>query len=133
MNTISINPRQLRIFGLLLSFVICCWVSYFFLQSSSSDSIWWLGYLPALGLFLFALFNPAALKGIFKFWIRIVEILNKILSNTLMTIVFISIITPSALVRRLTGHNALMNHDFISNSYRIKSNPLESKDMEKPY
>ena len=133
MEGISVNQRQLRIFGLLLSLVICAWVSYFFIKSASSDSIWWVGYFPAAGLALLALLKPNALKGFFKLWMRIVEALNKILSDILMTIVFICIITPSALIRRLTGHNALFNDDFIMNSYRIKSEPLDSKDMEKPY
>lgn len=128
-----VDVKQFRLFGLILSAVICFWLSFAYLRTSNTNSMLWVGYVIPLGLALAALIKPNSLSGIFKIWIYIAETLNKVVVYSLMGIIFFLLITPTALVRRLLGYDELHNKDGLKDSYRVKSKSWEKDDMEHPY
>jgi hypothetical protein len=127
------STSELRHFGLLLALAVTVWGGiYQFLSSSKFTHLWPL-YSLAFILAYCALFKPSFLRQIHAGWTWLTEIINKIISHTLMSILFILVVTPSAFVLRLMGHNALSQQNTFVDSYRIKSKAIEKNNMEQPY
>jgi hypothetical protein len=77
---------------------------------------WWRGN-PAMGrllggggavLMTLGIVAPTRLGPAFRFWMGLAAVLNKITTPVFMAVVWVGVITPTAIVRRLTGKNALV-------------------------
>jgi len=104
---VPVSVKQLRIFGLALSAVIVFW-SFIF--------NYWLGNVIAALLASMAFIAPGSLNRFYDFWLKFITIINKIISTSLMSLVFIMVITPTALIGRLVGHDMLRNKTTLQGS-----------------
>ncbi len=127
------DKKQLRLFGLALSAAILFWLLVYCWITKTDLLSPWPVWLAIIFLADFALFKPEWLSGVFKIWMQFVNILNLFITYSLLGSIFILLVTPIAWVRRLFGHNALSNKDFLPDSYRVKSRPSQPSDMEHPY
>lgn len=130
------NPpdiKTLRQFGLLLSVVITFWLSIYCWLTGTDLLTPWPVWLVIIILADLALFKPAWLEKPFAGWMKLVEFLNYLITYTLLGSIFLLIVTPVALISRLSGRKANQQKQPLPDSYRVKSAPLDSKDMEHPY
>jgi hypothetical protein len=85
------------------------------------------------GILVFAgLVIPAALRSVYRGWMRLGMILNKVTTPIIMGLVFFLMITPIGLIRRLLASDPLSRELRAGESYRVRSKQTNS-DMEKPY
>lgn len=125
--------HNLKIFGLALAAAVVIWAIIYLLISDTSLVSLWPAWLAALLLSGVALTRPTWLTGLHKIWTRLVDVLNTVITWTLLGTIFIILITPIALIRRLAGKDALKHKNCMAGSYRIKSSPIDSNDMQNPF
>jgi hypothetical protein len=100
MNTLSINIREIRKFGLIAFLFFGClcalgiwrdkvFVTYFF------------GLLSLLGLGLILL--PTQLRGVYAAWLKVAHFIGKVVTVSMLALAYYLVITPSALLKRLFG------------------------------
>lgn len=125
--------KQLRQFGLSLGFVVFFWQSiYFYFREEPLVLFSFGAYLPSASLLLLALIIPNSLRGLFHYWMLIVELLNKLLTWFTMSVVYFVIITPVALLRRVMG-KSIVTSNKLENSTKKISKQIMKEDMEHPY
>lgn len=86
---------------------------------------WWLiGF--GLLFFLIALAAPAWLAPVHRMWMKLAAVLGFLNSRILLTIVFVAVVTPIALVMRLLGRRPFaLVRDPTAGSYWRKRRPEE--------
>ncbi len=103
-------------------------VVFFFLVGTL---IWWKGgrvypwFFGASGLVLMVTLSiPRVLTPFNKAWMRLAEVLNRIVSPIVMGVIFFGLITPMALIMRMAGRDS-MNRKFDRDvsSYWIRRDP----------
>ena len=129
----QVDNRQLRLFGLSLSAAIFFWLLIYCWFTQTDLLTPWPVWLLIILLTDFALFKPAWLEKPFKVWMVLVEWLNKLITYTLLGSIFLLLITPIAIFKRLTGKDAMKNKKYLPDSYRITSQVSQAQDMEHPY
>ena len=99
---------------------------------------WWLErgipfwpWILASVLIIWGLIAPSSLRPVYRGWITLGLLLNKIMSPLIMSLVYFLVVTPMGLVRRLLGHGLPMYCDAQIESYRVKSRKTE--DLERPF
>ena len=85
------------------------------------------GILVSAGLLM-----PTALRHVYRNWMRLGLILNRITTPIIMGLVFYLVITPTGLIRRLVASDPLRREFRADESYRVPSKQPGS-EMEKPY
>ncbi len=83
-------------------------------------------------LVMTGLLMPASLRNVYRGWMRLGMVLNKVTTPIIMGLVFYLMITPIGLIRRLFAKDPLSREFRDGESYRVRSKPPNS-DMEKPY
>jgi hypothetical protein len=129
----SANNKTLKIFGLSLAAAIAIWCLVYAWFSDSPLSSLWPAWIVTLLLADVALLKPAMLKSFYRIWMMLIEHLNRIITHTLLGSIFLLIITPVALSRRLLGKDALHNKNYLPGSYRIKSQAINKSDIKHPF
>ena len=107
---LSISPRNLRKFGLLVGGVFLllgCWFLY------RQKPAWPYFLTPGALLVLGGLIVPMSLKHVYIAWMGLGLALGFVVSNVVLTIFYYLILTPIGLIARLCGQ------DFLS----LKRNP----------
>ena len=97
-----------RSFGLVFTVVftlIGLWPLVGNWRDLDSVRIWALGV--ALAIFLIALIRPSLLAPVNRLWMKFGLLLNKIMSPLIMALLFFIVLTPVALVMRLSGKDIL--------------------------
>ena len=130
--TTADSHRQLRKFGVLLAILL---IAFFGLLrpflGSRSPPLWpWL-----LGAFLLALawVAPNALRHLYYFWQRLGLLLGHINSGIVLSILFFAVLSPLALVLRLSGRDKMgRRFDTSRASYRIVRS-AERIDMRRQF
>jgi len=91
-------------------------------------------WVIALILIVWALIAPASLTGVYRGWMRIGLLLNRIVSPIVLGIVFFLVVTPMGLIMRLTGRDPMARRSNSNRkSCRIPSEVRHSKHVEHPY
>lgn len=90
-------------------------------------------WLIAGGLGIWSLLAPAALRPLYRAWMRIGLVLNQIMTPLIMAAVFFLLITPIASVRRLAGKDALGRRFEDLPSYRVPSEMPGDDYLNRPY
>lgn len=103
-NVDTADPKQQRNFGLVMAvaFVILCaigWWRHGYIR-------WWM-LAVAAAFVLAALIVPAALRPILIAWLKLSEVLNWVVTRTLLTVSFWGMIVPARLILRLRGRDPL--------------------------
>jgi len=131
LNKLDLSIKSLRKFGLsigLISSLISLW--FFYANIFDSAKI----FLIVFGFFLFlsAIIYPSGLIKIYKIWMGFAFALGWFISRFLLTILFITVLTPISLLAKIFKKNFL-NLSFNKNekSYWIKreSNNINYKKM----
>lgn len=84
--------------------------------------------LSALGLLA-----PAAVRPIYRVWMRFGLALNKITTPIILGVVFFLLITPIGLLRRLFSGDPMARKFTDEASYRVPSQQAPAKNMERPF
>lgn len=91
---------------------------------------WWV----ALALCLPALLCPAALRPVYRAWMKFGAVLGQINSRIILFLFFYIVLLPVGLLMRLTGHDPMHRKRSEADSYRVASKPPSSRhSMERPY
>lgn len=126
------DNKTLRIFSSLLSAVASGWLMFYLYHNAASMITHSIAIVIAV-FFITGLVCPQRLQGFYRRWVAGAEKLNQWVINTLLAVIFFFIITPTALLRRSLGKDALKKPSHMNNSYRQKSRALEPQEMEQPY
>jgi len=86
------------------------------------------GALAAWGLIA-----PSSLRPVYRAWMMLGLLLNKVMSPLIMTIVFLLAVTPMGVVRRMLGHSVPKRRDAALGSYRVESKKANPEDLERPF
>lgn len=90
---------------------------------------WLIAVVLAFSGFVF----PMALQPVYKGWMHVGLILNKITTPIILSLVFYLVLTPTGLIRRLFAEDSMAKAFDNRDSYRIKSQRAPTKNFEKPY
>ncbi len=93
-----------RSFGLLFALVFAL-IGAYGLWRGRSFQMWWLGLSG--GTLVVVLVNPALLAPLNRAWMRLGEILNKIVSPIVLAVMFYGVFVPTGIVMRLVGRDPM--------------------------
>lgn len=129
----ELDRKGLRHFGLLTGGIVAVLFGLFFpwvLERSWPLWPWVLfGVLGGVGLIA-----PLALKPVYKLWMRLGLLLNRITTPLILGIVFYLVISPIGLVRRLKRNDAMArDFDAKAPSYRVPSPEKPTNTLERPF
>jgi hypothetical protein len=90
-------------------------------------------YGLAVALWLPACAAPSLLRPIHRTWMRLGHLLGAVNSRVLLTLVFILVLTPVGVIRRLLRRRRARGRDAEPASYRIPSAAPPRSRMEAPF
>ena len=91
--------------------------------TGSNDPRWW-SLAIALAFLLVALIRPVLLAPLNRLWLKFGLLLNRIVSPLVMGMLFFVVITPIALIMRISGKDLLnLKYDPQAASYWIPRDP----------
>jgi uncharacterized membrane protein len=116
-------------FGLMFSIIFLV-IGLWPIMSLSSVKIWSL--VLAFILLTISFVKPSLLKPLNYYWIKLGELLGKLISPIVMALIFFVIVTPISFIVRIIGKD-LLKLKFSKNiSYRIKRTE-DVKTMDKQF
>lgn len=92
--------------------------------------------LAAILFLLINMIRPAIYKPLAKFWFGFSNLLGTIMSKVILTIIFIVLVVPVGLLRRLMGKDSLRLKEWKKGNnsvFRIRDHKFTSADMINPY
>lgn len=104
MITAVIKKKDLRYFSFIW-FVIFTVIAFYPLQKGLEPRTWSLGL--AILFLLIALIKPEILKGFYVLWVRMGEIMGRIMSKVIMLILYFGVFTPISLILKFLGKDLL--------------------------
>ena len=127
------GPRELRQFGLTTGAIIVALFAGFFPWLLERPIPTWPlligGVLIAWGLVL-----PASLGPVYRGWMKFGLVMSKITTPLLMTIIFLLVILPVALILRLLKKDPMHRKlDVAAKSYRVTEKDKDTGSLDKPY
>lgn len=129
----STSSKQLRQFGLLLSFTLLIGLGLGLPLLTAHPFLLWPWIIGGI-LLLISLIKPIALKYIYLPWMQIGQLLGWINTTILLSIIFFFLLTPVGIGMRLLGKDPMMRKfDKSVSTYRKKSTVYPTSHMEKPY
>ena len=78
-----------------------------------------------------ALFKPAAVL-----WLGLSQLLGAVMSRVLLSVIFLTVVTPVALVRRMLGKDAMQMRKWKKDAtsvFRVREHTFTARDIETPY
>lgn len=129
----ELDRSGLRHFGLFMGGVIA--ILFGILLPLVFDSRWpvW-PWLLAAGFALPALAAPQLLRPVYRGWMRIGLLLNRIMTPLIMSILFFLVFTPVSLIMKALRRDALRRTlDPSADTYRIVTRNQSPSDMERPF
>ena len=85
-------------------------------------------------LALWALAAPATMGGFYRLWMQFALLLSRVTTPVIMGLVFFLVVTPTALIMRLAGRDAMARRlDRNAESYRIPARKPDRTHMERPF
>ena len=116
-----ISKKELREFGFIIGFAFPILVGWFIPIITGNAFKVWTIYLGVLGITM-GLIAPFMLYYPFEFFIKLRYVLVWVSSKILLTLFFILVLLPIALVMRLFGYDPLRNRRKRVSTYREKKN-----------
>ena len=134
MSTRLIPDRKiLRNFGLLIAAVIVLVFGVVLPWLRGSAFPLW-PWLVAATLAALALIRPAALRPIYRVWMRFGHLMNWLVSRVTLFIVYYTIVVPMGIIMRLCGKDPMRRSwEHAATSYRVSSPGLDRKHLERPF
>jgi hypothetical protein len=129
----ELNADGLRKFGLMTGAVLAGLFGLFFpwlLEVGYPVWPWWGGG----GLAFWALVAPGSLRPVYRAWMRIGLLLNRVTTPVIIGVIYCAVITPTALIMRALGRDVLARKfDGRATTYRIRSCAASKQTMERPF
>jgi MFS superfamily sulfate permease-like transporter len=129
----ELDRKGLREFGLVTGAIVAGLFGLFFpWVLERAIPIWpWVVLVVLAGL---ALIAPNSLRPVYYGWMRIGLLLGKVTTPVVMGLIFVVIIVPVALVRRLARRDSLRRkYEPDLPSYRVKSEHPPKGNLERPF
>ena len=92
----------------------------------------WPWILAAI-LIVWGLAAPSSLRVVYRIWMRIGLLLNRIVSPIVLGFIFFIVVTPIGLIARVFGQDSMGRKRREQGTFRTHSTARESKHMERPY
>ena len=89
-----------------------------------------------IGLLLLGMVWPRAYALVARLWLGISLLLGSVMSRVVLSIIFMVIVTPIALVMRLFGHDPMRRKGWKKNTdstFVSRDHTFEAKDLEHPF
>ena len=89
-----------------------------------------------IGLLLLGMVWPRAYSLLARLWLGISLLLGSIMSRVVLSIIFIVVVTPIALVMRLFGHDPMRRKAWkkgTESTFVSRGDLVEAKDLEHPF
>ena len=89
-----------------------------------------------IGLLLLGMVWPRAYSLLARLWLGISLLLGSIMSRVVLSIIFIVVVTPIALVMRLFGHDPMRRKAWkkgTESTFVSRGDIIEAKDLEHPF
>jgi len=129
---VELDRKGLREFALVTSGIVVVLFGLFFPWAFEFEwPLWpWIlgGILTAVGLIA-----PMALQPVYKNWMRIGLLLNKITTPIILGVVFYLVVTPMGILRSLFAADPMARKLDNSESYRVRSKRKTAESLEKPF
>ena len=116
-----------RSFGILF-FIVFLLIALWPLISSNSIRYWAL--ILSITFLILGAINSKLLSPLKVYWIKLGEILGKIIAPLVMSLVFFIILTPIGLILRIFGKDLLKLKKNKKNSYWLSRGDLKSMDRQ---
>lgn len=90
----------------------------------------------AVALLLLGMVWPRAFSPLAKLWLGISLLLGSVMSRIVLSIIFMVIVTPIALVMRLFGHDPMRRKAWkkgAESTFVSRDHLIEAKDLEHPF
>ena len=131
-NIPELDRKGLREFGLVTGAIVAVLFGLFFpwLLERSSPAWPWVVF-GLLGLW--ALLAPLSLRPVYRMWMRFGLLMSKITTPIIMGLVFYVVITPFALILKLTGKDAMRREFDNRDTYRVTRDNVRENSLEHPY
>ena len=85
-------------------------------------------------LVVWAIAAPLSMRPFYRYWMRFGLLLNRITTPIVLGFVYFIVITPTALIMRLGGRDAMARRfSEKADSYRVPSSQSSKKNLEKPF
>lgn len=129
----ELDRKGLREFGLTTGAAVVVIFGLFFPWMLDRDWPAW-PWIIAAAFWALAVVRPSGLRRIYRAWMRFGLLASRVMTPLVLGIVFFAMISPMAIVRRLTGkdplHRALHPN---RKSYRVQSVKSPKEKLEKPF
>jgi len=80
-----------------------------------------------------ALAIPAALRPVYKIWMRFAEALGWVNTRIILSLIFFLLFFPVGVIMRMFNDPMRRKYDKTADSYRVSSNPTKLENMERPF
>lgn len=129
----ELSAQELRNFGFVTGAIIGVLFGLGLPFLFSFEYPLWPWYLAGI-LATWAWVAPATLRGFYRTWMRFGLLMSKITTPLVIGIVFFLVITPTALIMKILGRDAMQRKiDKKMKTYRINSSKFEKTRIEKPF
>lgn len=95
------------------------------------------GIVPlSIGLLVISMTFPGFYRPLAWFWFGLSHILGTVMSKVLLTLAFFVVVTPVALIRKISGADTMQLTKWKrgdSSVFIVRDRKFTSRDMEKPY
>ena len=132
-NIPELDRKGLREFGLTFGAAVVVIFGLFFPWVLDLDwPVWPWGI--AAPLWALALIQPLWLRWVYRAWMGFGLLASRVMTPLVLGIVFFVIVTPMAMVMRLTGKDPMQRAlDPNHKSYRVKSTKSPGEKLERPF
>lgn len=108
--------------------ILICLIGFFV----GGQQVW---LIAALCFLLLNMIRPQLYSPVAVIWFGLSHKLGGIASTVLLTVIFYTVVTPIALVRKLTGADAMKQKQWrqSDSAFTERNHNFSASDMEKPY
>lgn len=129
----TLDKHGLRKFGLTMAAIVIALFGIFFPMFLEVSLPWW-PWVIGLIFMLCAIIAPLKLDPLYRCWMRVGFILNKISSPIILGLIFFIIFFPVALIMKLIRRDSMARTiDHSAGTYRIASRPRSKDNMKRPF
>lgn len=129
----ELDRRGLRKFAITLGCIFMVLFGIVFPWVLSANTPIWPWALGA-GLIGWGVLAPDSVRGLYRAWMRLALLLNKITTPVLLSVLYFVLFTPIALIMRAVGRDTMQRGaDAQQPSYRSKSTPRSRDHMDRPF
>lgn len=129
----KVNARQLRSFGLIFAALVLVLFAGLIPWLTEKPLPRWPFWL-ATPVATLALLWPRGLKPLYTVWMKFGDIMGRVNTVLILSILFYAMVTPTGWLMRLMGKDPMRRElDDAATTYRVVSEAHGREDMEKPY